>query len=61
MVKTIGVLWLAAAVATPLSAFAQSGYGTEGPNGRRLHSHAQSTFERHWNACLLYTSDAADD
>jgi hypothetical protein len=52
MVRTIALLGLVAALSVPQLASAQSpsGYGTEGPNGRRLHAQAQSTFQRGWNA-----------
>jgi hypothetical protein len=52
MLRTIAFVSLVTAMtAAPLAAFAgtPSGYGTEGPNGRRLHSQAESTFQRNWN------------
>jgi hypothetical protein len=49
MFKTIALVGLVAAVTVP-QAYAESGYGTEGPYGRRLHHQAQSTFQRGWNA-----------
>jgi hypothetical protein len=51
MFSKIALISLAAALALPAAAFAQSptGYGTEGPRGKQLHSQAQSTFSRGWN------------
>jgi hypothetical protein len=51
MLRTITLTGLAMALTTG-AALAQSpsGYGTEGPYGKRLHARAQSTFDRHWNA-----------
>jgi len=51
MIRTIAVVGLVAAVTAPQAAFAvsSSGYGTEGPYGRRLHTQAQTPFQRDWN------------
>ena len=53
MARKIALIGLVAIFALPLTAaFAQapSGYGTEGPNGKRLDTRARSTFQRGWNA-----------
>ncbi len=51
MLRKIALISLAASLALPAAAFAESptGYGTEGPNGKQLHSRAESSFSRHWN------------
>jgi hypothetical protein len=52
MLRTFALVGFAAAlVFSANAAFAQppSGYGTEGPNGERLHRGAISSFDRHWN------------
>jgi hypothetical protein len=51
MVRLIALVGVATVLAAPLAAFAAapSGYGTEGPYGRRLHHQAQTTFDREWN------------
>ena len=51
MVGTIASIGLLAALTVPQAVFAgpPTGYGTEGPYGRRLHHQAQSTFQRGWN------------
>ena len=49
MVRTIALIGLLTAAGTAFAA-APSGYGTEGPYGRRLHHQATSTFQRNWNA-----------
>lgn len=51
MSRTLLAVGLAVALTAANAAFAQSpsGYGTEGPYGRRLHAEAQSTFQRNWN------------
>jgi hypothetical protein len=50
MLRTIALVGLGIAL-TGTQALAQppSGYGTEGPYGRRLNHQAQSTFQRDWN------------
>ncbi|RBP16463.1 hypothetical protein DFR50_105106 [Roseiarcus fermentans] len=51
MLKPLAFVGLAVALTAAQAAFAQpSGYGTEGPNGRRLDARAQSTYQRHWNS-----------
>ena len=51
MLRQFSTIGLAVALTAANAAFAQppSGYGTEGPYGRRLHAQAQSTFQRNWN------------
>ncbi|HYA81763.1 MAG TPA: hypothetical protein VED87_12640 [Methylocystis sp.] len=52
MVRTMSLVGLLAALTVSQAALAAapSGYGTEGPYGRRLHHQATSTFQRNWNA-----------
>ena len=52
MLRTLSFAGFAVALTAANPAFAQppSGYGTEGPYGRRLSTHAESTFQRQWNA-----------
>ena len=52
MLRSITLVGFAVALTAAGTAFAQSppsGYGTEGPYGRRLDHQAQSTFQRHYN------------
>ena len=51
MIRTIAFVGFAAALTVAQGALAQapSGFGTEGPQGQRLHHQAVSSFQRGWN------------
>ena len=50
MIRTLALAGLLAGLTVSQAAFAQSGFGTEGPYGRKLHTQAQSSMSRDWNA-----------